>query len=147
MSGPITAPQTKCRHCASPLTQVFADLGATPISNDYLSAAQVDGPEPYYPLKALVCGSCRLVQLQDFVRSSDLFRADYAYFSSVSSSWLAHCRDYAEQMVRRFDLNLVSPVDGLQNRVHFVVSVLTTAEHAQIEIDLGKCVDGDHDRA
>jgi 2-polyprenyl-3-methyl-5-hydroxy-6-metoxy-1,4-benzoquinol methylase len=91
-----------CRHCGTPLSLRFADLGSTPISNDFLSPAQVKGPEPFYPLCAYVCRTCRLVQLQDFFRSDDLFREDYAYFSSMSSSWLQHAERYAAAMCDRF---------------------------------------------
>lgn len=95
---------TKCRHCSAVLKTIFADLGATPVSNDYLSAKSRDGAEPYYPLRAYVCDSCRLVQLEDFRRASDLFREDYAYFSSVSTSWLDHAKRYVETMTQRFGL-------------------------------------------
>ena len=98
-------PEPHCRHCGAPLDLVLADLGSTPISNDFLTAAQVDGPEPFYPLRALVCRRCRLVQLQDFFRAEDLFREDYAYFSSYSSSWLAHSELYARRMSERFGLD------------------------------------------
>lgn len=87
-----------CRHCGATLTTVFADLGATPVANDYLSPARRDQGEPFYPLKAYVCGNCRLVQLRDFHGSQDLFRDDYAYFSSFSTSWLQHARSYVEFM-------------------------------------------------
>ena len=99
-----------CRHCKTQLDLVFADLGATPISNDYLTAKAVGGLEPFYPLKAFACRKCRLVQLQDFFRSDDLFRADYAYFSSISKTWLDHARRYAEDMRKRFALNEKSSV-------------------------------------
>ncbi|ABD89743.1 methyltransferase domain-containing protein [Rhodopseudomonas palustris] len=94
-----------CRHCSSPLDILVADLGSTPISNDYLSAEAVDGGEPYYPLRTYVCENCRLVQLQNFFRSDELFRADYAYFSSYSTSWLAHAERYAQQMQQRFAID------------------------------------------
>ena len=99
-----------CRHCAAPLHTQFADLGATPISNEYIYPEQRNGPEAYYPLKAYVCGTCRLVQLQDFFKSSDLFRQNYAYFSSISTSWLEHCRAYADAMTSRFGLDASSHV-------------------------------------
>jgi SAM-dependent methyltransferase len=111
MSEPMqNAAEPKCRHCGAPLTLVFADLGSTPISNDFLSAAQVNGPDPFYPLRAFVCQSCRLVQLQDFFRSDDLFREDYAYFSSYSPSWLKHAETYASRMTQRFGLGAGSMV-------------------------------------
>lgn len=94
-----------CRHCAVPLDLVFADLGSTPVSNAFLTAAQVNGPEPFYPLKALVCRNCWLVQLQDFFTGPDLFAEDYIYFSSYSKSWLNHSACYAKTMIERFALN------------------------------------------
>ncbi len=99
-----------CRHCGEPVNVVMADLGATPVSNDYLRPEAVDGPEPYYPLRALVCENCKLVQLQDFFKEDDLFRSDYAYFSSFSTSWLRHCETYANAMIGRFGLGADSQV-------------------------------------
>lgn len=94
----------RCRHCEAPLDLVFADLGSTPISNAFLKPEQVDGPEPFYPLRALVCRECWLVQLQDFFTGPDLFVEDYVYFSSYSQSWLEHAARYAEAMTERFAL-------------------------------------------
>jgi SAM-dependent methyltransferase len=96
--------QSKCRHCGTPLSLLFADLGATPVSNDYLTVGTRSGAEPYYPLRAYVCETCRLVQIEDFRCSSDLFREDYAYFSSVSTTWLEHARRYVDAMADRFRL-------------------------------------------
>lgn len=93
-----------CRFCAQPLTELFADLGATPVSNEFLPAARADAAEAFYPLRAMVCGACRLVQLQDFRKADDLFHADYRYFSSISQSWLAHCARFADAMAARFGL-------------------------------------------
>ena len=59
--------------------------------------------EPFYPLRAYVCGQCFLVQLEQFETPDHIF-SDYAYFSSYSTSWLEHSRRYVEQMVERFEL-------------------------------------------
>lgn len=59
--------------------------------------------EPFYPLHALVCDQCFLVQLEEFVAPTDIF-SNYAYFSSFSSSWVEHARVYAEKMIKRFML-------------------------------------------
>ncbi|MDE2623750.1 MAG: methyltransferase domain-containing protein [Betaproteobacteria bacterium] len=106
----MQAPTTLCRHCGEPLSVVFADLGATPVSNDYLSADQRNGAEPYYPLRAFCCSACRLVQLEDFRRADDLFREDYAYFSSISTSWVDHARRYADAMQARYGLSTASTI-------------------------------------
>ena len=100
----------ECRHCKAKLDLVLADLGSTPISNDLLKPNAVLGGEPYYPLRVFVCRECRLAQLQDFFQSSDLFREDYTYFSSFSTSWLAHAKRYAAEMTERFSLNENSQV-------------------------------------
>ena len=84
----------KCRHCAAELERVCLDLGSAPPSNAYLSEAALRAPEVWYPLRLLVCERCWLVQTEDHAGREALFSADYAYFSSFSSSWLAHARAY-----------------------------------------------------
>jgi hypothetical protein len=44
------------------------------------------------------------VQTEDYANASELFAADYAYFSSFSSSWLSHAEHYVTRMVERFAL-------------------------------------------
>ena len=93
-----------CRHCGTPVTLPLADLGTAPPSNAYLSAEALHAPERWYPLRVLVCERCWLVQTEDFAQAHELFDAEYAYFSSYSSSWLAHAQAYVEAMVQRFAL-------------------------------------------
>ena len=94
-----------CRHCRSPLTHTFVDLGFAPPSNAYLTAADLTRPEKYYPLKVKVCDRCWLVQTEDYAAAEELFGASYAYFSSTSSSWVAHAKCYAEKMIRELSLS------------------------------------------
>jgi 2-polyprenyl-3-methyl-5-hydroxy-6-metoxy-1,4-benzoquinol methylase len=94
-----------CRGCASPLQLTLIDLGTAPPSNAYLTTAQLDGAEQWLPLRVMVCEHCWLVQTQDYRAAETLFAANYAYFSSYSSTWLAHAANYAAQMVERFSLN------------------------------------------
>jgi hypothetical protein len=89
---------TVCRFCGAPLETVFANLGSSPLANSYLPPERVGGMEAFYPLRAMVCGVCFLVQLEEFESPEEIF-SDYAYFSSYSTKWLAHSRRYAEQMV------------------------------------------------
>jgi len=95
----------KCRHCGALLEHVFIDLGHQPPSNRYLTSKQLDEVEPYFPLKAYVCGHCWLVQLPARHRAEELFTSDYAYFSSISSAWVAHASTYVTSMINRFSLN------------------------------------------
>ena len=100
----------KCRHCATELTLPFLDLGSAPPSNAYLTEASINAPEVWYPLRLLVCQHCWLVQTEDHAGREALFTDDYAYFSSFSSSWLAHAKSYVEAMQARFALNADSRV-------------------------------------
>jgi SAM-dependent methyltransferase len=101
--------QTVCRFCAAPLEAVFADLGMSPLANSYVPPDRVDAMEPFYPLRALVCGNCFLVQLEQFETPKQIF-SDYAYFSSYSKSWLEHSRDYTGEMIERLGLDGYSKV-------------------------------------
>jgi SAM-dependent methyltransferase len=88
----------------------LVDLGSAPPSNAYLTEASLHEPETWYPLRVVVCERCWLVQTEDFARAEDLFDADYAYFSSHSSSWLAHAERYVAAAVDRFGLTDASHV-------------------------------------
>jgi C-methyltransferase C-terminal domain/Putative zinc binding domain/Methyltransferase domain len=100
---------SSCRFCSAPLRTVFADLGMSPLANSYLSPEQGNGMEPFYPLRALVCEGCFLVQLEEFETPQHIF-GDYAYFSSYSTTWLDHARRYVEAMTDRFGLDESSHV-------------------------------------
>jgi len=99
-----------CRHCRAPLEHIFLDLGFAPPSNAYLSAADLKMPELYFPLKLFVCEHCWLVQTEDYARADELFSHDYAYFSSVSKSWLDHAAQYAQMITARLGLGKHSHV-------------------------------------
>ncbi|MFZ3182949.1 MAG: class I SAM-dependent methyltransferase [Pseudomonas sp.] len=99
-----------CRGCATPLSLPLIDLGTAPPSNAYLAAEQLNQAEQWVPLRVMVCQHCWLVQTEDYRAADSLFDADYAYFSSYSSSWLAHAERYVAQMVERFALDAQSLV-------------------------------------
>ena len=100
----------KCRHCNAVLQHTFLDLGLAPPSNAYLSADTLMRPEVCYPLSVKVCDHCWLVQTEDHVAADALFTADYAYFSSTSSSWVTHARDYSREITQDLGLSAHSLV-------------------------------------
>ena len=103
-----------CRLCNASLNTTVVDLGMSPLCESFLAADQIDQMEPYFPLHVLVCDSCFLVQLQEYVKPEHIF-TEYAYFSSYSTSWVEHARQYCEMIKDRFDL-------GAQSRVYEIAS-------------------------
>ena len=93
-----------CRHCGTPLSLDFLNLGVAPPSNAYLTASAVNAPELWLPLRLMVCEACWLAQAIDYASSEGLFTPEYAYFSSFSASWLEHSERYAREMIARFEL-------------------------------------------
>jgi SAM-dependent methyltransferase len=122
---------TGCRACGGRLAVTMADLGLQPASNAFISSLEAVRDEKRYPLRAKVCESCKLVQLDYDVAPQELF-GNYVYFSSYSDHWLAHAKDYSEMARRRFGLGSESLVvelasnDGylLKNFVDMGVPVL-----------------------
>ena len=100
----------KCRFCGNRLTQPFVDLASAPPSNSFLTKEQLNDPEIYYPLKLFVCDTCFLVQIDEYKKSKDIFDSQYAYFSSYSTTWLAHAKQYVEMIVERFGIGRGSRV-------------------------------------
>ncbi len=103
----MSAPQ--CRFCAAELRHTVLDLGVSPLANSYLTREQLRRSETFYPLVVRVCERCLLVQADQFTSSEEIFQ-DYAYFSSYSSSWLDHCRRFADEIVERCALDSASQV-------------------------------------
>lgn len=94
----------KCRHCQAELILPLVDLGSSPPSNAYLTEETLHAAEKYFPLRVLVCTECWLVQTEDYAVAGELFSADYAYFSSFSTTWLEHAERYVADMAKRFGL-------------------------------------------
>ncbi len=99
-----------CRHCQKKLVHDFVNLGYAPPSNAYLTPEHLNQPEQTFPLKARVCDACWLVQADQVQQASELFSPEYAYFSSYSSSWLAHARHYVDLITKRLLLGPASNV-------------------------------------
>jgi SAM-dependent methyltransferase len=93
-----------CRFCGKPLTDVFADLGMCPVANSLVTEDAFAAMEPFYPLRAFVCANCFLVQSEEFESPGGIFSDTYPYYSSYSTSWLEHCREYADRIVERLSL-------------------------------------------
>ncbi|EHK54177.1 class I SAM-dependent methyltransferase [Allomesorhizobium alhagi] len=92
-----------CRLCGSRLRHTFVDLGMSPPCESFLQADQIDQMELYFPLHVQVCEACFLVQLKEYMTPETIF-SEYAYFSSFSTSWVAHAKAYCESITKRLGL-------------------------------------------
>jgi hypothetical protein len=95
---------TTCRLCGSTNLASVVDLGATPPCELFLTAAQLDQPEITYPLHLRVCTDCWLAQLPPLITPEETF-TEYAYFSSYSTSWVAHAREFVDGAISRLGLD------------------------------------------
>jgi hypothetical protein len=118
--------QNGCRFCRTPLRHTFVDLGVSPLCESYLTAAQLNQMDPFYPLHVFVCENCFLVQLQEYVSVESIF-TEYAYFSSYSESWLEHARNYTERMIERFTLSPRSQVVEIASNDGYLLQYFVAA--------------------
>jgi SAM-dependent methyltransferase len=138
---------SNCRFCGESISQVVVDLGSSPLCQSQIAPEQLDQMEPFYPLKALVCENCWLVQLDEFVSPDEIF-GEYAYFSSFSDSWVAHAKRYSDKMSAMLELGQSSLVYEIASNdgyllQHFVaqgvpvVGIEPAANVAQAAIEKG----------
>jgi len=95
----------QCRFCKTELEHIFIDLVNSPASNSFLTEQELNEPETFFPLKVFTCHNCFLVQVDEYKKSDAIFDSGYVYFSSYSTSWLAHAKRYTDLMKERFALN------------------------------------------
>lgn len=94
----------RCRLCDSTQLLTVVDLGATPPCQKFLRAAELDLPEPTYPLHLRLCRDCMLLQIPALISPEENF-TEYAYFSSYSDSWVDHARSYVTNSIARLELS------------------------------------------
>ena len=94
----------RCRSCNSILDLTFLNLGISPIANDLIELSRLNEKETLYPLHVRTCRDCAFVQLPEIASREELFRSDYLYYSSYSTSWLKHSEEYAKKMIASLHL-------------------------------------------
>ena len=75
----------------------------SPPCESFIPPEQLGNAEAYYPLHVMACEECFLVQLPEHVTPQEIF-TEYAYFSSYSTSWVAHAKRYCDYAAARFGL-------------------------------------------
>lgn len=96
---------TTCRFCGGAQLQPFLDLGITPHADRFLTEAQLNEEETYYPLTVVLCGHCGLSQLNYTVDPKKLYQENYIYDPSVNSAGVQHYREFAKSVTNKFSLN------------------------------------------
>lgn len=99
-----------CRFCNVELAETVVDLGVSPIANKYVRLEDENKVEYFYPLHVFICTTCWLMQIPSYHTEEQLFTADYAYYSSYSTSWLKHAEDYVTKMIDRFNFDKNSSI-------------------------------------
>ncbi|MCX7410171.1 MAG: class I SAM-dependent methyltransferase [Planctomycetales bacterium] len=102
-------PAFECRSCGRSGLKSVLSLGRTPLANALLTEAQLDQPEPTWPLELAWCPNCALVQITEAVPPEMMFR-DYAYFSSFSDTMVQHAKRIADRLTDAEHLNTGSLV-------------------------------------
>lgn len=116
-----------CQSCGAPLTRTLVDLGLQPLSNAFVRPQNAGTPDKTYPLHARVCDACLLVQVENLVPPDEIFTQDYAYFSSFSDSWLAHCQAYVKTVVARFTLGANSKAVEIASNDGYMLQYMLAA--------------------
>jgi len=122
-----------CRFCGGTLHD-FVDLGMSPLCESFLTAAELDTMEPFYPLKVMVCGECLLAQVKEYVAPERIFR-EYAYFSSYSRAWLDHARAYVDMAAERFRLGPGSRIVELASNDGYLLQYFVAKGYEVLGID------------
>ncbi len=102
-------PVQSCRVCGAPMRQTLVDLGMIPLCQSYSEARHLARGETFYPLHADVCMECQYVGVPEYVSAQDIF-TEYAYFSSVSESWVQYVRESADGLIHELGLDASSLV-------------------------------------
>lgn len=95
--------RTNCRVCRSTRLTRILSLGSTPPANAFLKPEELSLPEETFPLELDFCEECSFVQLRHVVSPELLFR-NYVYVSSTSPTFVAHFKELAGMLHRRFEL-------------------------------------------
>jgi SAM-dependent methyltransferase len=125
---------TGCRACGGRLTVTMADLGLQPASNAFVVSLDTAHEEKRYPLRAKVCESCKLVQVDYDVAPQELF-GNYVYFSSYSDDWLDHAKEYCDMARQRFGLGPDSLVVELASNDGYLLKNFITMGVPVLGID------------
>ncbi len=97
MSNAVTRRDT-CRLCGSRNRELALPLAATPSGEDYVTAEQLQQPQPLFPMDLFLCRDCGHAEFPDVI-DPDLLYRNYKYQTSISLGLVEHFGRYAEAVV------------------------------------------------
>ncbi len=100
----ICVRRTACRACGGTNLAMFLSLGEVPLANSFLTAGQLDQPEPRFPLEVFFCSDCSLVQLVHVVNPEILF-SNYVYRTGTNQTIARHNAALAHAAVSKLNLS------------------------------------------
>lgn len=98
-----------CRSCGKVGLNQVLSLGRAPLANGLLSEAQLQKPEPTWPLELVWCPECSLVQITE-TAPSDLVSRDVNFFASFSDTLVRNAQEVAVDLTSVLRLNSQSLV-------------------------------------
>lgn len=94
--------RTSCRLCGDVDLELVLALNPTPLANAFVDKTKVSTVDPLFPIDVHQCNGCSHVQLLDIIEPNTLF-ADYVYASGTVPVLVEHFRQYAEEVMTRYD--------------------------------------------
>ena len=127
-----------CRCCGAKELKEILDLGNHPLPAEY--AATADDVLETFPLRLSICSACALGQLGEYVLPERIFHETYPYQSSASSTWVAHARRYASEMISHLQLDANSFVVEVASNDGYLLSEFASAGVAVLGVEPAKNV-------
>jgi SAM-dependent methyltransferase len=112
-----------CRLCQSPSVQKVIDLGYHPLADTFLSEDLLFGPEITYPLQLGLCRSCGHVFTLCSVSPEDRYQKnDYSYDSSNSKVSIEHFKEFARDVISKYEITARSLIVDVGSNVGTLLS-------------------------
>ena len=127
--------QSNCRLCGHSDLEEIISFGHTPLADRLLTEDRLEEPELTVPLDFVFCPRCTLVQITETVSPHILFDDKYPYFSSVSSAYLQHTCENAEELIRSQSLDSNSLVIEIASNDGYMLRNFVTREIPVLGID------------
>lgn len=130
----------KCRCCQENNKENITTLGSQPLANAFIDPKNLLVPSISYPLNLVKCTNCHFVQLDYDFNPNDIFDENYVYFSSTTSEFVEHARNYFELIQKKLNLNSRSFVVEIASNDGYLLQYFKNSEIPCLGIEPAKSV-------